>query len=263
MILDAHVHVTETGCFLRQDGSVRDASLKTLLKEMDEHGIDQAVLLPIGRMPNYRGQAISNAYVASVVRDYPGRFRAFGSMDSLEPDSLDRFKADVNSYGLLGFKLHPILQAIDPADKRLWSLYEFCMARKLPVVIHTGTIRTVCPEARYASPCCVEPVLHSFPGLAVILAHMGCGSAPPDYHAEALRMAENYGHVYLGISYSTREQLLLSLERIGAARLIFESDFPYWTIAQAVRLVKDLPDGPERRGILYDNMTNLLAESWS
>src|ERR671931_1728644 len=71
MQIDGHVHVFRTKT-LDPDRSVdalapadRDAPVELLLETMDEHGVDGAVLVPLGP---------ERAYVADCVARFPGRF---------------------------------------------------------------------------------------------------------------------------------------------------------------------------------------------
>ncbi len=67
LVIESHIsyisiteYITDTGYFIRQNSEKKDASVTTLLKEMSKNGIDKAVLLPIGIMPNYIFQNYNN-----------------------------------------------------------------------------------------------------------------------------------------------------------------------------------------------------------
>ncbi len=71
MLIDAHVHITPDGKWFN---STYDASLTTLLAEMDENKVSRTVLLPI------KG-AIENEFVTTTCLQYPGKFIGAVSVD--------------------------------------------------------------------------------------------------------------------------------------------------------------------------------------
>jgi len=64
MIIDAHVHVTPDGKWFNTD---HDASVESLISELDEASIDKAILLPVEGF-------IENDFIVDVCKKYPDRF---------------------------------------------------------------------------------------------------------------------------------------------------------------------------------------------
>lgn len=259
LLIDSHVHVTEAGYFIRQDGSKKDAKYRYLLREMIFFGIDKALLLPIGKMPNYGNQKIANEFVSRLVKEHPDKFFTFGSIDGLTKQEIDLFKDQCEQLNLKGFKIHPILQDINPGDERLFPLYEFCQEEQLPIVFHSGMIRTECEATKYANPECIRPVVENFCNLKVIIAHMGCGSREPCYFDQALDIAQRHENVYLGISFASQEILRKAIDTFGFQRLIFESDFPYWGIENAINLIEPYLNDKDIDYCLHKNISDLIG----
>ena len=114
-ILDCHTHPTQvgvlatTGKMEKYQGSVSfDASVATLLAQMDHGDVNMAVILPWGRfIMEYNPQSIPNSWVAETVQTHAGRFIGFAGADPLDTDMAGSLERDVKQYGFKGLKIHP------------------------------------------------------------------------------------------------------------------------------------------------------------
>src|SRR5690606_26723281 len=69
---------------------------------------------------------------------HPGRFYVFAGVDPRWGlDGIRLFERGVGEYGFHGLKLYPPC-GYSPSDPRLYSLYEICASRGLPVLTHVG-----------------------------------------------------------------------------------------------------------------------------
>jgi uncharacterized protein len=145
--------------------------------------------------------------------------------------------------GAAGIKLHPPVHRLDLADETLWPVFEVCQELDLRVVSHSGPSR----EGRqYGEPDAFRPVLDAFPQLRLVLAHMG-GAA----WRQLPGIANDYPTVYfdcceiiewLGASRApSRQEFVHLIEAVGKDRVMMGSDFPWYDIARAVELVRNLP----------------------
>lgn len=253
MILDCHVHVASREVLpdfffdgwaenlerryprreraLRRpaiDGLLRritdDPSCARLVAEMDDAGIDQAVLLAIDfGEPFVPPHALHREVAAS----HPKRFlwmAGFHPQRGREGvEELERALRD----GARGVKLYPPC-GFSPADPALAGCYELCAAHGVPVITHVGP-STPRLASHYAAPAEVERAAHAFPRVDFILAH-----AAFTLHEEAALLAEYRPNVYLetsGFQNATGrgelEGVLASHRRRGLARkLVFGTDWP-------------------------------------
>ena len=58
-------------------------------------------------------------------------------------------------------------------DPRMSGVWRACIELDLPVIAHAGPAKN---GSQYATPEAFGPVLDTFPGLRLVLAHMGGGS---------------------------------------------------------------------------------------
>lgn len=198
-IVDAHVHPK--------------MGAEALLAEMDQAGVDYAVLLAVDtdptdiRRPDLRRQTrfrffrtpearwipwaeieaamvekltpkVTNQMVAELVAAHPDRFIGLGSVNLCkDPAYVEAKLAEIETLGLRGVKLLPFAQFFDPAESENFRrVCAWCEATDRVILIHTG-----CGgypwDARAlsedANPERLRPVLEKFHRVPVILAHLG------------------------------------------------------------------------------------------
>ena len=84
------------------------------------------------------GFVVPNEYVAEYVARDPERLVGFGAVDPHHPgavDELERF----GDLGLVGCKLCPIYQDIDPLSPAFLAVCDALERLRLPMLIHQGT----------------------------------------------------------------------------------------------------------------------------
>jgi hypothetical protein len=87
--------------------------------------------------------------------------------------SRDGLAADVGALvdtGARGVKLHPVAHGYLPGDRRLDGVYATCAEAGVVVVSHSGAGHASAASAR---PREFAPVLHRWPTLRLVLAHLG------------------------------------------------------------------------------------------
>lgn len=232
MIIDSHLHVWSDD----QDrypfaGGRKDAapgSTELLLETMHEYGVDKAVIV----QPIY--YLYDNSYVADSLKKYPGKFAAMGIMDRHAPDAPEQLEKLVVEDGFSGLRMH-LGRPDDPAEwaapdqDPIWrkaeelgaSFLSFGPADKLPAV---------------------EPIIARFPGVKVVLDHIGGAPTneeePAPLLGNVLKMAQ-YENVYVKFSpqphksdeeYPHRDSLP-ALQKIyeafGRERVMWGTDFPH------------------------------------
>ena len=92
-----------------------------LLKEMDEYGVTQCVLV----QAIYHGW--DNLYIADCVKKHPDRFRGHGLIDPTDPQVSEKLEFWMKEYGLSGMRFSPIYYVgkdewmNGPAHHNLWQ----------------------------------------------------------------------------------------------------------------------------------------------
>ncbi len=164
--------------------------------------------------------------------------------------------------GARGVKLHPVLQKFEPNETRLQPVYRACNELGLAVLSHTGPARDGLPFAEVAA---FAPVLAEFPGLTVVLAHLGGGKWP-----DTLAMARAFPQVAFDLceiiewagapGAPTPAELATLIREIGPERVVLGSDYPWYEPAHTAELVLSLPvlSQAEKNAILGENAARIL-----
>ena len=232
MIIDSHLHVwSDDQDRYPFEGGRKDAapgSTELLLETMHEYGVDKAVIV----QPIY--YLYDNSYVADSLKKYPGKFAAMGIMDRHAPDAPEQLEKLVVEDGFSGLRMH-LGRPDDPAEwaapdqDPIWrkaeelgaSFLSFGPADKLPAV---------------------EPIIARFPGVKVVLDHIGGAPTneeePAPLLGNVLKMAQ-YENVYVKFSpqpHKSDEEYphhdsLPAFQKIheafGRERVMWGTDFPH------------------------------------
>jgi predicted TIM-barrel fold metal-dependent hydrolase len=159
--------------------------------------------------------------------------------------------------GAKGIKIHPVLQGFFPGDPRMDEIYTLCEELELTVLSHSGTTRTA---PQLADPFAFSVVMEAHPRLHLLLAHLGGAS----WH-----QVREFAAAFPNVSFDlceiiawtgapgapTADELGRLIHDIGADRVLFGTDFPWYDLDRTVDQLMDLPhlSDEERRGILGEN----------
>ena len=274
-LIDWHTH-----CFLPEHRSKEDAELWKLRgvlgtgkanPEAHEAAIDAAGIetFVIVAVPKRGGNHSPNEFIAEQVARYPGRAVGIGSVNPWDADAADDFEHAVTRLGLKGLKLSPTYQAIDPRGPECWRLYEIAQHHRVPVMFHCGGAYTGSLE--WADPCLLDKVAMAFPAMPIIVAHFG----QPYMEQTAILMRKNE-NVFADLSarfhrpWQLYHGIMIAIEYRIADRLLFGSDFPVRTPAEAMaefRAINDwgagiaMPRVPDELidAIMYERPLSLLG----
>ncbi len=174
-IIDAHVHIMP---------SDRIAGLlRWIRKAFPEHPVDPAID-EAGIVSDLAGREIrfffnyvyplkaDQTEALNEFNDELGRrlphAAVFGSLHLETPDKEAVVRRCIQGYRFVGLKFHPFVQRFDPADERMFPVYELLEQYARPVVLHTGF------EEFYRMkmpPSDIERILRRFPRLVLVLSH--------------------------------------------------------------------------------------------
>lgn len=221
---------------------------------MDQWGVEAGVLLPVATKPSQQRKI--NDWAAGVQRAHPRLF----CMGSVHPESediageLERIQA----LGLHGIKLHPDYQEFFVEEERVFPIYEACARLGLPVVLHMGR-DPLSPETVHGTPEGAAEVAERFPGLTLILAHVG-GMNLWDQVETHLAGKKVYLDTAMAEGGVPEDQLLRIIRAHGAGRILLGSDCPWHSTRQETELLERLPlDGEEKELIFHGNAERLLG----
>ncbi|MCB1019568.1 MAG: amidohydrolase family protein, partial [Acidobacteria bacterium] len=129
---DTHTHIGVA----RHSGSVVTAD--DMLRSMDRHGVDRAVLIPFPVVEDCRA---AHDEIGRAVRQHPDRFTGAACQYPFVPEQefRDEIRRCVEVLGLRAMKFQPQFQPLNPISPRARFLFETAAEHKLPLICHTGT----------------------------------------------------------------------------------------------------------------------------
>jgi hypothetical protein len=289
-IIDAHIHTYRTAAVGQraQQGTGRSGHAGTvdeyldLMATRDAAAIETAVMVNMTPVAEMGGALVSrgsteeeasaqaierlrrrNAWTCEVARQH----RQLGPYISLDPSmaeegALEELQTRLRE-GARGIKLHPANQRYFPADRRLWPVYEEAQRVGLPIISHSGLHFDKRLPA-YASPSAFREVLEQFPGLTLVLAHLGQG-----FLDDSFEMAGRYPGLYFDCSFVVEgsadppvisdEEAVAIFRRLGVERVLFGSDWPWGhPLRDADRVRRLALTEDEKRLILRENARRVL-----
>ncbi len=225
MIVDSHVHIGTTVHHFEQ----LEATDDDILREMDAHGVDMAVLCPAGAalaVQNRQG----NDLVASAVRAHPDRFIGLGTANPWYGEAalaeLDRV---IYGLGLSGFKFHSLVQGFHLNDPLLvYPLVEKAIDLDVPVYFHCGT-------PIMAMPYKIQDLARRYPKAKLIMGHRGW-----DYHFDVIHVEQNCPGIWIETSKCEYVNLEHSYRMGNVGRLLYGSDYPISSMAPELSKVRRL-----------------------
>jgi len=128
---------------------------------------------------SFGAKRVSNHEIAEFAAQNSDIVIPFASIDPHKGRMGAREARDlIEHHGVRGFKFHPIMQNIHPADRIAYPLYEVIAASKLPAIFHTGHsgMGTGLPggggvRLKWGQPMLIDDVAADFPDMKVVLAH--------------------------------------------------------------------------------------------
>ena len=242
--------------------------LDCFIFEMDEAGIDQAVLLPIDVTTSHGYKIVSNEQVADLVEKEP-RFIGFASVDPNLPEAPAQLERAVRHLGLRGLKLDPSFQRFDPNDqKRAYPVYQTCADLDIPVLLHAGLSWVPSGLAKFSHPLMLEETAQVFPQVNFILAHFAW-----PWVNEAVMLAVKYPNIFLdtallysGTPKNTFQKILAEqigidvLERSLLNQIVFGSNYPRVDIRRSVRGIQALAISPLLVNSIFNVNPRLLLK---
>ena len=242
--IDFHTHIYPDAIASKAADSIRvfygfgdkamDGTAKTLLERGASVGTHRFVILPVAMRPD-RTRHI-NEFILSQVAAEP-RFIGFGTVHA----GMENITGEVDfirENGLKGLKMHPDSQVFAIDDERLFPVYEQVQG-ELPVIFHMGDHRF-----DYSHPARLRRVLELFPKLQVIAAHFGAYELYEEAY-DILKDTDCFFDVSSSLMFMDEGVAESYINRYGAERFVYGSDFPMWDpVVEMGRFLKlKLTDG--------------------
>lgn len=186
------------------------------------------------------GVATPNEYVERFCAETTTETIGFMALDPTDQDVLEQL-ADGVARGLRGIKLYPVLARFDPRDERFDPFYRAAAREGLVVLWHMGATPSPAGELAVSQPLVVDEVARRHPDLTQVMAHMG-----HPWQRETMVVCRKNRRVFTDVSASWARPfdgyhaLVRAQEWDVVDKLLFGSDFPLWTPAEAVEGIREI-----------------------
>ena len=262
-VVDFHTHAFPEKVAARAMATLTEAYGVTAVGEptvggltafMDEVGVRISVVLPVAtRSDQVRS---INDWAAAAGTE---RVVCFGTLHPDLPDLAEEVKRIVG-LGLKGIKLQPNFQSFAPDDPRMWPAYEAAEGR-LVVVFHSGQEITPVDHV-WAQPQAMARVNDAFPGLAILVSHMGGYRMWEEVHRHLVGRELYFETSYCRPEDLPDEAMLGLIRRHGVSKVLFGSDFPWGHAGQdLVRLARLGLADEELEAICWGTAQRLLGRA--
>jgi predicted TIM-barrel fold metal-dependent hydrolase len=252
--------------------------------------LDPATAVTLARQENDKRGA--------VVAEHAGRFAGFATVPTPDPAAAaDELERTVREYGFVGAMVNGHTQGryLDHPDFR--PLLARAEALRVPLYLHPAPPPQAVIDASYSGfshdvtfrlanwgwgwhidtglhvlRLVVGGVFDRFPDLQVVVGHLGEGlpamldridmAFPPDVTGLARPAGEYFrSNVHYTTSGFNYDVVFLSLLlQVGADRIMFSTDYPYWPMAESRAFLDRLPVSPQdRAAIAHGNAERLLG----
>ena len=184
------------------------------------------------------------------------RIVGFGAMHPELEHPADEV-ARMAALGIRGFKLHPEHQAFAPDEPRMAAIYDAAVANDMTVLFHAG--HDELHDTLRGTPESFVAVLEGYPGLRVVLAHLG-GYRVWNHVAELLVGRDVYLDTAYTLGHLPDADFVEIVHAHGAEKILFGSDGPWTDAGAEIAWLRSLP---LRQGVidavLGGNAERLLA----
>ena len=144
------------------------------------------------------------------------------------------------------------------AYRKVFELCEAYSVYRRPLILHsglTGNERRWKRRATFSSMTFMQDLPKTFPHMPIIFAHAGIAQ----YH-EAISLAQRFDNLFLEISGQPSQHIREGIAAIGAERILFGTDWPFWSQQCALQAVREaVRNHPrEEQRILFENAKKLV-----
>lgn len=241
MIIDAHAHIGQ--------GRYKSLSGDELLRQMDENGIDRAVICPVEeQITAFNRQG--NEDILAQTRRHPDRFTGFAVANPwFGQNAVDELKRALGE-GLCGLKLHPVIQGFSINDTIVHPLIEVAAQCRVPIYSHTGT-------AHFGEPFKLAELARCYPHVLFIMGHSGSS----DFWSDLERCHQFAPNILFETSRNGPSKYTNLVKTIGVDHIVFGSNAPELLYPLELASIRDvITDRDDLEKILGLNMKRALGE---
>ncbi len=238
-----------------------DGDMDAFVREMDESGIDIAVI--IGRMSKSNDKGSGNITadeLNEVCQRYPGRFIGMPALDPQDEDAFEQIDHALE-LGMPAICMEPYWcqTPMNLNDKRLFPIYEYLQEKHM---LFNTTLNFNCGyHSSTNDPFHLEQVAAAFPDLPILVTH-ACWPRGVELMAIAVRYPNIYlvpeSYVYFPFANTVKDQMIM-YNHMLQDQVLFGSSYPIRGFKQSLEhsLALEWLPGPKEK-FLWKNAARLL-----
>lgn len=240
-------------------GALKDRKMESLLREMDENDIRQAVV------PGRLIPGVDNHLLFDIQKDYPGRFVIFPFLDAEDVDgALKIIEEDVIGGKGKGVSMEPLplgSAGVNFDDHRLYPIYEKLEKHQIPLLVTVSGLMNAYVDN--TMPAQIDRMLRDFPQLQLVCAHAGW-----PYVSEMVTVAFRHSNLYLLADFEASKgpgtgAIREAAEYMLPDQILFASSFPLGPITEGIEWIRSwgLSKKTEEK-IFYRNAVEHFPNLW-
>ena len=213
-----------------------------MIQAMDTCGIQKVICMPhVAIATDYLW---GNRIIEEVIEKHPDRFAGYCTVNPNYPaaEIEEELERAITNGPLCAIKFHPSTHAY-PADGPGYEpAWAFAQAYGLPLLSHTWE------NDRFCHPMMFVELGKKYPDVPILLGHTGGSQGGND---QAIEAAMQWHNLYcdLTASMSANGMLEVLVRRVGADRIVFGTDMPFFDCRAKIGFVAHarIPDEDKRK----------------
>lgn len=221
-LIDCHSHL-EKGDYYREVRNVPlSSSPQDFVRLSEKYPYPQFIVTPGTNKEDRYSQA--NEDVLLAVNENHSTF--FGCLLRINPNYAEELeyaeKAIAHETCVLGYKVVSSASEVPINDPKIFPIVESAIRWGVPVLFHCGRWK------KMSSPSLLADLADRYPDGEFVMGHMGGASLELAW--EGLRVAGDHENVLMDTSSCFFYKVInVAVEQLGAERILFGSDYPYYT----------------------------------
>jgi predicted TIM-barrel fold metal-dependent hydrolase len=231
-MIDAHCHA---GAFPKYFSGEHPP--EKLVADFDVAGVGAGIIAIL----DGHDMASANDRALAACRAHPGRLYGYIYLNPQDVDAaIAEFERRRREPLFRGVKLHPMNDVYYPFLDDFFPLWERIEATGMPVLWHSGT-------SPYSHPLQIAYVAHKFPGMPCILGHFGLS----DLTWECFPAADLAPNIHVDTTANPIVPVLNDwIDRFGPERMLWGSDFPFYSVAYEAQKLPHLGRSDADRALI-------------
>ena len=244
MIIDCLTHIwanpDQLGqgarAYIARQGGREDIVATPALHEQASRCVCKTLVM--GFCSLHLGAEVPNDFVAEHVARHGERMVGIAAIDPAQKDAVKTAEALLDRKEFRGLTVSPCAQDFHPVDSRAMALYELAQERGAPIFFCQGTHFQAQARLDYARPFLLDEVAREFPRLTIVISALG-----HPWVEEGIALVGKHARVFADVASLIRRPwqaynaLVLAYQYHVMDKILFGSDYPYFTAAEAIESV--------------------------